>query len=246
MKMVKKYMMCFLLFSIQYMGSAQNSGISISNLSKDSNRFQGKLTGEIYYLSPVSNANYFLQKDWEDGTIILKDGDVFENMRMRYMAYGDELVAYNVNNRTLFVVDKSIVKEFIFYSHSETGKLTEQKFINIDSLNLLFNKSYFHELYSNTSKLLCFYQVEQNKVSPYIGVGGKMYDIEFRLKTMYYILSNEKGLEKIQLRNRSLFNIYPEHKKEIKKILRKNKINITDESSVIQAVKTLDSMGFFK
>jgi hypothetical protein len=110
----------------------------------------------------------------------------------------------------------------------------------------LFNKGYFHELYSGTSKLLCFYQVEQNKVSPYIGVGGKMYDIEFRLKTLYYILSKEKGLEKIQLRNRSLFSIYPEHKKEIKKILRKNKINISDESSAIQAVKTLDSTGFFR
>jgi hypothetical protein len=228
------------------MGSAQNSGISISNLSKESNRFQGKLTGDVYYLSPVSNANYFLQKDWQEGSITLKDGDIFENIRMRYMAYGDELVAYNVNNRTLFVVDKSIVKEFNFYSRNETEKLTKQKFINIDSLKILFNKSYFHELYSGTSKLLCFYQVEQVKVSPYIGVGGRMFDFEFRLKTMYYILSKEKGISKIQIKNRSLYSLYPEHKKEIKKLFRKNRINIIDESSAIQAVETLDSAGFFK
>jgi len=246
MKKVKKYLLLFLLIPVQFPGWSQNSGISISNLSKESNRFQGKLTGEIYYLSPVSNASYFLQNDWEEGTIILRDGDVFENMRMRYMAFGDKLVAYNNNNRTLFIVDKSIVKEFIFYSRIETGELTEQKFINLDSLNLLFNKSYFHELYSGALKLLCFYQVEQNKVSPYIGVGGKMYDTEFRLKTMYYIMSKDNRVEKIQFNNRSFYNIYPEHKKEIKKILRKNKISVTDENSAVQAVKTLDAAEFFK
>lgn len=244
--MMKKYLLFCLLFLIQLIGTAQNSGVFSSNLKKDSNRIQGKLTGEVYYISPISNTNYFLQKDWEEGTIILKDGDEYENMRMRYMAYGDELVAYNVNNRSLFVVDKSTVKEFIFYSPLETGTLTQQKFINLDSLHLLFNRTYFQELYSGTSKLLCFHQMEQNKVSPYIGTGGKMYDVEFRLKTMYYILSKEKGLSKIQLKNRSLYSFYPEHKKEIKKLLRKNRISIFDESSAIQAVDILDSAGFFK
>ena len=73
-----------------------------------------------------------------------------------------------------------------------------------------------------------------------------MYDTEFRLKTMYYIMSKDNRVEKIQFNNRSFYNIYPEHKKEIKKILRKNKINVTDESSAVQAVKTLDAAEFFK
>lgn len=237
----------FILFALfHFFGIAQNSGIPISNMGKDSNRLQGKLTGEVYYLSPISNTNYFLQKDWREGSITLKDGDVFENIRMRYMAFGDELVAYNANNHSLFVVDKYTVKEFIFYSSVETGGKTQLKFINLDSLHLLFNRTYFQELYSGTSKLLCFHQIEQEKVSPYIGAGGKMFDVEFRLKTMYFILSKEKGISKIQIKNRSLYSFYPEHKKEIKKLLRKNRINIIDESSAIQAVETLDSAGFFK
>lgn len=241
---MKKYLLFLLLALIQLIGTAQNSGVFSSNLKKDSNRLQGKLTGEIYYISPLSNTSYFLQRDWEEGTIILKDGDVFENMRMRYMAFGDELVAYNANNRSLFVVDKSTVKEFIFYSKSENGGLAQQKFINLDSLHLLFNKTFFQELYSGTSKLLCFHQMEQIKVSPYIGVGGKLYDVEFRLKNMYFILSQEKGISKIQIKNRSIYTVYPEHKKEIKKLLRKSRINVSDESSAIQAVEVLDSAGF--
>lgn len=244
--MMKNYLLLCLSVLIQLAGSAQNSGVLSLGLKKDSNRLQGKLTGEIYYISPLSNTSYFLQKDWEEGSITLKDGDVFENMRMRYMAFGDELVAYNVNNRSLFVVDKSTVKEFVFYSQLEKGGSAQQKFINLDSLHLLFNRTFFQELYSGTSKLLCFHQMEQIKVSPYIGVGGKLYDVEYRLKTIYYILSKENGLSKIQLKNRSLYSLNIEHKKEIKRLLRKNRINISSESSAIQAVETLDSAGFLK
>lgn len=244
--MLKKYTLAFLMVSIHFVLTAQNIGWLNSNLNKNSNRLQGKLTGEVFYINPISNSNYFLQKDWEVGSIKLKDGDVFENMRMRYLAFGDQLIAYNNNVRSLFIVDKSTVKEFILNVPSENGDSIRQKFINLDTLDLPFNRSYFQELYSGTAKLLSFHLIEEEKVSPYIGPGGKMYDVEFRLKTMYYILSNGKGFSKIQLKNRSLFTLYPEQKKTIKRILKRNKINIVDEVSALEAFKMLDAEGFLK
>jgi len=59
-------------------------------------------------------------------------------------------------------------------------------------------------------------------------------------------LSDLRGFSKIQLRKRSLYSLYPENKKEIKKLLRKNKINFTNEYSAIQTLKLLDSAGLFK
>jgi hypothetical protein len=50
----------------------------------------------------------------------------------------------------------------------------------------------------------------------------------------------------MQLKNRHLFTLYPENKKEIRKLLRKNKINIIDKSSAIQAFELIDANGFLK
>lgn len=244
MMIPEKYILAFFMVLIQFFGTAQNHGLLTSDLSEKSNRLQGKLRGEIFYLNPLSNANYFLQKEWENGTIILKDGDVFENMRMRYMAFGDELVAYNNNTRSLFVVDKNTVGGFIFYSPSEIANLAGQEFVNLDSLNPPPFKSYFQKLYWGRGKLLCFYQIEINKVSPYTGADGKMYDAEYRLRNLYYILTENNDFFKIQLKNRSLYTLFPENKRAIKKLFRKNRINISNENSAIQAVKLLDAEGF--
>lgn len=241
-----KYMVIVFIMLLQGAASAQYSGLYGENLNQNSNRLQGKLTGEVFYLSLISNASHFLQPDWVEGTITLKDGDVFEGVRIRYMAYGDELVAYNSNIHTLFIIDKNTVKQFTFKTPLSSGNFTERKFINLDSLDVFLDRTYFEELYSGTIKLLAFYQIEETKVSPTIDRSGKLSDTEFQLKTIYYILSNINRFTRFQLKNRSLFTLFPENKREIRKLFRKNKINIIDESSAVQAFELLDANGFLK
>jgi hypothetical protein len=243
---MKKYMIILFILLLQWVASAQYSGLNNENLNHNSNRLQGKLTGQVYYLSLTSNANYFLQQDWVEGTITLKDGDVFEGLRMRYMAYGDELIAYNSNISALFIVDKNTVKQFTFKTLLSSGNFAERKFINLDSLDVFLDRTYFEELYSGTVKLLVFYQIEETKISPYVDRSGKMSDTEFKLKTIYYLLTDSIGLTRIQLKNRSLFTLYPENKKEIRRLLRQNRIAIVDEHSAIQVFKLLDENGYLK
>jgi hypothetical protein len=243
---IQKYMVLSLILLLHAVATAQNSGLYSRNLSGNSNRLQGKLTGEVFFLSLNSNSSHFLQQDWVEGTITLKDGDVFEGVRMRYKAVDDELVAYNSNIQTLFIVDKNTVKQFTYKVPSGSGTFTERKFVNLDSIDTYLNRTFFEELYAGSAKLFAFYQIEEIKVSPYTDNTGKMRDTEFRLKTIYYMLSNKLGLTRIQLKNRSLFTLYPENKKEIRKILRKSRITITDEHSAIQAFNLLDENGFLK
>ncbi len=243
---MKKYLLFLLVVLLHLISAAQNSGLYSTNLEQNSNRLQGKLTGEVFYLSLTSNTSHFLQPDWIEGTITLKDGDVFEGIRMRYMAFGDELVAYNNNNHTLFIVDKNTVKQFTFKTPLKSGSFRGRKFINIDSLEIFPERNYFEELYSGKVKLLAFYQMGETKVSPYIDSTGKMCDTEYLLKTIYYAMSESKDLTRIHLKNRSLFILYPENKKEIRKLLRKNKINIIDEKTAVQAFDLLDANGFLK
>lgn len=243
---MKKYLLFHFVVLLHMISMAQNSGLSGVNLTQNSNRLQGKLTGEVFYLSLTSNTSHFLQPDWIEGTITLKDGDVFEGIRMRYMAFGDELVAYNSNNHALFIVDKNTVQQFTFKTPLKSGNFAERKFINLDSLEIFTDRTYFEELYSGKVKLLAFYQIGETKVSPYIDSTGKICDTEYLLKTIYYVMSGSKDLTRVQLKNRSLFILYPENKKEIRKLLRKNKIDIIDESSAVRAFDLLDVNGFIK
>lgn len=243
---IYKYMVLVLILLLHGVATAQDSGLYNSGFSGNSNRLQGKLTGEVFFLSLNSNSSHFLQQEWVEGTITLKDGDVFEGVRMRYKAIDDELVAYNSNIQTLFIVDKNTVKQFTYKVPSESGNFTERKFVNLDSLDTYLGRTFFEELYSGSAKLFAFYQIEEIKVSPYNDNSGKIRDTEFRLKTIYYLLTDSIGLTRIQLKNRSLFTLYPENKKEIRRLLRKNRISIVDEHSAIQAFKLLDESGYLK
>ena len=211
-----KYLVILFVVSFQMVARAQNPSLYINNLNQKSNRLQGKLQGEIYSLNVIGNTNYFLHKDWIEGTITLKDGDLFEGIRMRYLAYDDELVAYNDNNHSLFIVDKSTVKQFTLKESAGSSGFIERKFITLDSFDPLQNKTYFEELFSGSVKLLAFHLIEESKVRPYKDAYGNLSDTEYNSETLYYLFSDNKGLRKIRLRHRSLIKLYPEYKKEIR------------------------------
>ena len=210
--------------------------------NQSSNRLEGKLQGEIYFLSSLANNNFFLQKDWVTGSITLTDGDVFENIKLRYMAFGDELVAYNDNVRTLFIVEKKTVKQFTFKT-ADIGSNVQRKFVNLDSLNLTGGKSYFEELYDGSAKLLAYHFVNELKVTPYTDNAGVMRDTEYKAAVNYFMLTHKNELFRIQRKKASFYKIFPEHKKEIRKLFRKNRIILIEQNSLIQAFSLLDDAG---
>ena len=113
--------------------TAQETGLFNKNLDETSNRLGGKLTGEVYYFSLLENSNYFINPDWVDGSITLKNGEVFDRLKLRYMAFGDQLVVYNTNNKILFKVDKNTVRTFSFKDKVYGINDFERTFINLDS-----------------------------------------------------------------------------------------------------------------
>lgn len=236
------FVACIVLVS--FAGAAQNLD-SWQTYNESSNRLEGKLQGEIYFLSSLANNNFFLQKEWVTGSITLADGDVFENVKLRYMTFGDQLVAYNDNVRTLFIVEKSTVKEFKFKS-AGISSYPERKFINLDSLNLPGGKSYFEELYTGSAKLLAYHFVNEVKVTPYNDNAGVMRDTEYKAAENYFLFTDKNELFRVQRKKSSFYKIYPEHKKEIRKLLRKNRVSLIDQSSLVLAVKLLDEAGILK
>lgn len=242
----KHIYLIFLLLILSKSAVLSQSAGTWGTFNENSNRLKGKLMGEVYNLSQVANYNFFLLKDWMTGTITLTDGDIIYDVKMRYLVYGDEIVVYNENIGTLFTVEKKTVEEFAFKVPLSAGSFKERKFINLNSMDLAGGKSYFEELYTGSAQLLAFHHVDEVKVNPFTDNMGIMRDSEYRLNVTYYLFSEESGLTKVQRKKASMLKLYPENKKEIRKLFRTNKLLISDEWSFIQAFRLLDEAEILK
>lgn len=241
MKIQKRYIgiICFVLLT--WSGVAQNSGFYWNQLNDSSNRLQGKLMGKVYYISALANSNFLYPDEWKDGTVALSDGDIFENMKLRYHVFQDELIAYNENKSALYFVEKELVKSFTFETDGQT-----QKFLKLSRDKGNGKPQFFEELYTGSLSLVVFRYIYEHKVSPYMDKLGAMRDIEYRLKTEFYLYSENKPLQKILPKRSAFISAFPEHKKGIKKLFRKNNLFIQNQQSMIQVFRILDEAGLLQ
>jgi len=220
---------------------AQKSEFHWEQLNENSNRLKGKLSGTVFVLSSKSNSNYFLQNDWADGSITLEDDDVYDSLKVRYNAFEDKLVVYNDNLRNLFAVDKEKVKSFIVKNPAGN-----QKFVKYYYDGFPKGDRYFEVLYSGGRDFLVFREIVEEKTRPFVDKFGIMKDTRFKGKNTYFMYSPEAGFQKIRLRRSSVLNVFPENKREIRRLLRRNKVNIFDEKGMSRAFKLLDENGYFQ
>ncbi len=223
---------------IAFTGRGQSTGFYWDNLKQSSNRLEGKLTGELYYLNATEGKFYFYHKGWYNGTVVLIDGDVFKNMKLRYMAFGDKLIAYNDANKALFIVDQEIVDTF--YIDSDQKKET---FVRLNLDGSARGNRYFEVLYSGTRSLLVYRSIRENKTRPYKNELGILSDIEYVDDNVYYLYSEAAGFERLRAGRQTFYSLSPEHKKEVKRILRRNRISFKDEGSIVRSLTELDKAG---
>jgi hypothetical protein len=235
MRSLKKYIGVVIFILVNCSVFAQKEGVSWQKLNESSNRLQGKLTGRVYYISGEANRSFLYPNDWVKGDILLTNGDKFENQELRYEADKDELIVYNANNFTLFFVEKEFVKSFTF----KTGEKI-QKFVKLSNVRDSARDNYFEELYSGKRTFLAFHYIFEHKVSPFVDRNGVMRDSEYLHQTNYFMYSEKEGIKKMDINRRSFFNAFPEKKKEIKKLFRKNHLLIQHEEAMIFAFRLLE------
>ena len=228
----------YILLSSGFCGMVQNTNYYWGEICQNSNRLEGKLRGTRYNLTPFGNSNFFMQKDWTNGTIYTEDGDVFNNIKLRYQAKEDQLVAVNDNLINFFVVDKETVKGFTLHQGNE-----EQVFIKLYFEGMAKGYRYFHKLYSGPASLLAFRFIEEIKVTPFKDEWGIMRDTQFNLSVFYFYYSEESGFTRLIRRKRAFLKLYPEQKSEIRRLFRSNKLTYFDEDGLVKAFKLLDGAG---
>ena len=66
----------------------------------------------------------------------------------------------------------------------------------------------------------------------------------FNLHTNYYIIFPGDDFERFRLKRRSFIDLFPDNKKEVRRILRKNRILFENEMQTIEAVKLVEEALF--
>ena len=104
----------FSLFVILFLGSeAQELHNPWIKLTTESNSLNYKLPGKRHYIRSSFIGSEYLTDNWCNGTVLLKNGDQYENLILKLNTYHDELIEYNERVGGTIMLDKSAISEFI-------------------------------------------------------------------------------------------------------------------------------------
>ncbi|WP_319501128.1 hypothetical protein [uncultured Draconibacterium sp.] len=235
MSSLKKYTGVFLGVLLAFIVQAQDMGIDTYNLNSESNSLQGKMLGEVLTLSAEVNSYFLYPSDWVPGSVKFVNGNVFENLQLRYQAYTDELISYNDNGRFLYLVEKELVESFSFQDGPKT-----RKFVRLTKNNNQQTNMYLEELYKGAVSLMVNWYIYEQSVSPYKDRNGVLRAVEYKLNKDYYLYTEQDGLTKIRLNRAALLSRFPENQKQIRKLLRQDKIRVNSELSMVNALRLLN------
>lgn len=234
----------FLVIMLQLSGLyGQDKDYSWDRINTSSNRLGGKLTGTMYYINALANRHYFLHQTYLNGTILYDDGELFENQRLRYFVHKDELVVYNQNLRQLFIADKEKIRRFTIYNNNNKDTL---HFVKLHYDGFPSGYRYFEELFNGSRSLLAFHFIEERKTSPFRDERGVLRDTYYYHREKYYMYSEDSGFIKLYNSRRVFFKIFPEKKRQIKKLLRRNRLNTFEKEGFIRAFQLLQREGIFE
>jgi hypothetical protein len=224
----------FLLLMIAVQAKAQLSQPGISR-----NRLTGKLTGTVYYTPPSGNSELFLLKEWQRGTILLTDGDLFEGALVNYNMMDDELVIFNEDLKQFVTIDKGKVREFKMILPEGA-----RWFVKIGTGE---KSRYFEQAYNGTYSLLVFHYIYIQKNKPYRDEYGQLKHTRLLRRMNFYMYVHEDNrLVYLQKNHRALIQHLPGNKKDMRRALRRGRLQGSKEEKLVRAFKVLDEAGLMK
>jgi hypothetical protein len=230
-------------FIMMFSAVAQVPSFDWEALDERSNRMEGKLTGTIYHLPVEVSSRHFYHDKWMNGDVLMEDGDLYKNLHLRYLAFGDQLAAYNSNLHQMFIIDKKKVSRFTIRHDWE-----EQKFVKVyHHAGISGQDRFFEIMYEGNRCFLVFHQIVEEKTGIYRNEYGKLRDTELKNRETWFMYDPVSGkFNYLYKSRRSLLRHFPDNKKDIRRIFRRNHLYRFDELEMVHAFRLLDEAGFFE
>ncbi len=190
------------------------------------------LSGKLYILPTGLDGSPYLYEEWSDTDIYLENGKIAKNIKSKLNVITNDLVFYNESLLRVFMIDKEVLKYFVF----NPGLKDSSLFIKYKGVEQGFRlkKDYLVEvLHQGEISFILKHFAEV--ISPNdLTSKKKVYS-----KKSYFLIANDIPVE-IKLRYRSIYKLFPEHKKEIKKIINENKIRRVNKQNMVKLLSIIE------
>ena len=216
---------------------------SVNPVTTKSNTLKRKLTGRQYYFRTTLNGTVYLNDEWELGSVLLENGDRFDDVYLKLNTYLEELVLFNERTGGIMVLDKFIIDEF----EIKSDRISQNVFRKIYFDKYPKGEHYYNIIYDGKIKLLIWHRTNEVKTSVYKDGHGLLRDSEYKQEQIYFLVFPGEDIIKIANKRRAFIHVIPEQKKEMRKLFRKNNIHISQGTSEIaRAVKLIEDEFFSK
>ena len=230
-----------ILYTIVFLIAAGNISIAFAQKIPSKSWDIEKIKGTRFLPNPSYDGSSFLTDTWVVGKVELADGMVIDSLNLRFNSYKDELVYYNQSNASQIVLDKQNMNGFEFQGKDGLSRVFRKQYY--DS----FGKGdrYFEVLSTGENDLLAYRKVSLNTSSIYKDDLGKLKNMVFEKDYHFYFYSRDKGYTAVKINFASLLSKFSKpDQKQIKKLLRKNRIRVSDEPSFVRAWETIEKEGY--
>ena len=207
-------------------------------LQKKGNDEKIKGTRQIPYGAYLGSP--YLNDKFCYGEIEFADGIKMDSLGLRYSSYRDELIYYNAAISAQIVIDKISLKGFSITDENGVKRVFRQQYYN----GFYPGNRYFEVLSDGEISLLVYRKIVLQVCPIYYDNAGNLKNMSYQEAYNYYLYNSKKGYELIRLNKNSLLSKFDKPtQKSVKKILRKNKVQVTDEPSFIIAMNLLKENG---
>ncbi|WAC11692.1 hypothetical protein [Dyadobacter pollutisoli] len=193
---------------------------------------QNLYNGRQYYVYDARGEEHqFLnQRKWHNG-VVLYDNQQFDSIPMLYDLFHDELVIKHFNGDHLLLQSEKV--DFFMLDDHNFERLEAGKDINEQ-----MRTGFYDILYNGTSRTIVR-RVKQRQEK----IVDKMVIALYPQKNFFYIRKNDRY--NAVHSKKSVFNLFSEHKKELRKVLRDQKIKFRKnrEIAIVQMVATYDELA---
>ncbi len=207
------------------------------NLNWDAEKIKG--TRHIAYL--IYDGFPFLNDSWSPGKIEFASGEIADSLFLRYSSFKDDVVYYNKAITSQIVIDKTSMNGFSFTEKDGRARVFRKQYYD----GFMKGDRYFEVLSDGEPDLLAYRKVSLITTLPYKDQQEILKNMAYSPEHQYYFYSPAKGYTPVRMNLGALLSKFgKEPQKSIKKLIRKNRIRITDEASFVQAWKAVEKEGF--
>jgi hypothetical protein len=230
-----------ILYLLIFAGLFSHSGMTNAQETYNQRWDKQKIKGVRHIAYPTYTGLPFLTDVWVPGQIEFSNGEFADSLFLRYSAFKDELLYYNKTLSSQIVIDKESINGFSFTEPNGNLRTFRKQYYD----GFLKGDRYFEILSKGETDLLVYRKRTLTTTTPYKDEQQILKDQEYTNSYQFYFYSPGKGYALVRPNLNAFLDTFSEaDQKPVKKLLRKNRVRISNEESLVLAWKIVERAGY--